>query len=502
MLLLRLPNLAEPYWYGDEAIYLTIGVAMRNGATLYKEIIDHKTPLIYFLAMVPGQVWFRLLNIIWMGLTTTFFYQIACKLLDKRWVYLSSFAFVLFTSAPWLEGNIPNGELFVMGFILAGLWLFSQTEIFSMLQQNTITAREWKWTKKDPQLIVGAGVLAGLGVLTKVPGLLDVVALGSLLFFVAWSHTTVKNWRRALAWFLTSAGAFVLGFFIPIVLSVIYYWARGAFADYAQFGLLYNIYYSGNWSLPFDQPWLVALFSLPAKAGMVGLVLLISIIWSRWRPHQNTAAWVYFWMFAALFAATLSNRPYPHYLLQVIPPAALALGILFEKKSHLISRILMLDGIAALFLIMVLLDFGLYSSWSYYRRYMQLGTGQISPAEYRASFDSLVSQNEEIARQIVTNTSPNEKIFVWGTNPMLYAQTQRAPATRFTVAFHIHDLKQYDQTLEEITTEHPRYIVVMKKESPLPGLNEFLNMYYMHSAETTDMILYRHTTLSSLDLLQ
>ncbi|MBD3279784.1 MAG: hypothetical protein GF390_03690, partial [Candidatus Pacebacteria bacterium] len=27
--ILRLPNFFEPYWYGDEAIYLTIGNALR-----------------------------------------------------------------------------------------------------------------------------------------------------------------------------------------------------------------------------------------------------------------------------------------------------------------------------------------------------------------------------------------------------------------------------------------------------------------------------------------
>ena len=28
---LRVPSLFEPYWYGDEGIYLTIGRAMRSG---------------------------------------------------------------------------------------------------------------------------------------------------------------------------------------------------------------------------------------------------------------------------------------------------------------------------------------------------------------------------------------------------------------------------------------------------------------------------------------
>ena len=45
--ILRIPSFFEPYFYGDEMIYLAIGNALRDGVELYKEIFDHKTPLIY-----------------------------------------------------------------------------------------------------------------------------------------------------------------------------------------------------------------------------------------------------------------------------------------------------------------------------------------------------------------------------------------------------------------------------------------------------------------------
>jgi hypothetical protein len=64
IIVLRLPNFFEPYWYGDEAIYLTLGTALREGGQLYTTIIDHKTPLIYYLAMVPNQFYFRILNLV------------------------------------------------------------------------------------------------------------------------------------------------------------------------------------------------------------------------------------------------------------------------------------------------------------------------------------------------------------------------------------------------------------------------------------------------------
>jgi len=103
---LRLPSLAEPYWYGDEAIYLTIGNALRHGQRLYAEIVDHKTPFIYYLAMMPNQFSFRLLMLGWMLASTTFFYRLAENFFaSSKAVWLSTLLFVLLTSWSSLEGK-------------------------------------------------------------------------------------------------------------------------------------------------------------------------------------------------------------------------------------------------------------------------------------------------------------------------------------------------------------------------------------------------------------
>src|SRR5690349_21587105 len=93
VLVLRIPGLAEPYWYGDEAIYLTIGQAMRHGERLYLQIVDHKTPIIYYLAMVGTQFWFRILMIISMLVAAGVFYWLTRKIFKSFWVALISTLF-------------------------------------------------------------------------------------------------------------------------------------------------------------------------------------------------------------------------------------------------------------------------------------------------------------------------------------------------------------------------------------------------------------------------
>ena len=44
VVLLRVPSLFEPYWYGDEGIYLTVGRSLRHGLALYRDVHDNKPP--------------------------------------------------------------------------------------------------------------------------------------------------------------------------------------------------------------------------------------------------------------------------------------------------------------------------------------------------------------------------------------------------------------------------------------------------------------------------
>ena len=207
VVLLRIPNLFEPNWYGDEGIYLTIGNSLKTGEKLYQDIIDHKTPIIYYLSMVGDHRIFRLLNIFWMLVATIAFHHLAKKIIKPyAFALLSSLLFVLATTLPLFEGNIPNGELFVMGFILAGGYLLTETNLFKLaLASKTEEVLKLKTTGKDLGLLLGAGVLFGLGILTKVPGLFDALAF----FTPSWFLLT-NNFS------LNSSVIFFLGVFIWI----------------------------------------------------------------------------------------------------------------------------------------------------------------------------------------------------------------------------------------------------------------------------------------------
>ena len=493
---LRIPNFFEPYWYGDEAIYLTVGTGIRQGLRLYTEIVDHKTPLIYYFAAVPSQFWFRVLNLFWMMAATVLFFWVAKKLFKKaKLAFASSLIFVLLTTLPWLEGNIPNGELFVLGFVMAGLWLLTKTQLWQQFFRHQLD-KALAATKKESKLLVGAGALFGLGVLTKVPALLD---FGAVLLIGWFAMTQLAlgqktTWKKRLKLgrqFLAKTGWLTLGLFIPIGLSVIYFVSQGSGQDYLQFGLLYNIYYSGNWQLELHNPLLQFLFTLPGKTlALAGVITLLSFARKYTARFQLIAGW----FMLALFATLLSNRPYPHYFIQVVPAFSLLLAELWlifqhrtaQKKAMLMTAAGLLIAVMA---VLPLLKVRPYPAGEYYGKFYQLMTKQITTAEYDHSFNPLVKNNYEAAEMI--RGLDGERMFIWGTNPMLYALTQATPTSRFTVAFHIKDLQDQANTLQQIIAEEPTIIVVMNDEpDELPGLQAYLDARYYPNRQFDTMTVY------------
>ncbi len=485
---LRLPNFFEPYWYGDEGIYLTLGTAMRQGERLYLEIIDHKTPLIYYLAMVPTQFWFRVLLFVVMCAATVLFYLLASKIFRSRWaVNISMWVFVLLTTLPAFEGNIPNGELFVMFFILAGSYFFSRTTIF----QEFFT-KQRKLANDTRSLFLG-GVLFSLAILTKVPAVLDVAAFFAIYWFVFLADIptfmrSTQKWR--------SVAALTAGVLTPILFSILYFVLRGSGKAYLDYGLLYNFRYADSWKLDFHNSVLNTLFTLKGK--LLVLIIWVGLISLSRRFLSPTFTFLATWFGFALFATLLSNRPYPHYYLQVFPPFSLLCGYLVQVwsvrwKQPMMQRVMHTVGIslsiAAFLAVLSLLQVGLYPTASYYARFAQLLTGQISATAYQNSFNPLMADNYAAAK-IIRSTN-EKKMFIWGTNPMLYALAQKAPVGRFTVAFHIKDFHAEAETLQAITKSAPKFIVVMNEESELPGLNMYLQGHYIPNITFEHFVLWK-----------
>lgn len=501
LVLLRVPNLVEPYWYGDEGIYLTLGQSMNKGVLLYEEIIDHKTPIIYFLAQTHTQLNFRLLLIGWMLVTTTAFYYIAKTLFKDKLTptFISTIVFVLATTLPAFEGNIPNGELFVMGFVLVGMLLLIKTEYVQQLLHPKAKTTSSPWYQ-----YLLSGSFLSLGVLTKVPAVFDVAAVIGFGYFAITNaaltgKTTVakvveKLKTNTAIWFWLG-----VGLLLPILASIVYFVSKGAGQAYLDFGLLYNFRYAGSWQLPFSNPLLLFFFTLPGK---VVATAVLTLVLTFGRKYISPAyQFMVFWFGLALFASLLSNRPYPHYYLQIAPALSLVLaGSLYEAfralftqaartSRNILGPLLSFVSITLFVVIVLLIDVHPYPTVSYYRNFLELARGNISAQEYNQRFD--VHMKDNYAAVEVMEQCPDDHLFIWGTNPMLYALADRIPTGRFTVSFHIKDFNAFDETYNDLVEDAPSFIVVMNSEDA-----EFPQFYdYLESEYSQTPVSFDHFTL-------
>ena len=474
--LLKIPSLFEPYWYGDEGIYLTLGMAVRHGLTLYRDIHDNKPPLLYLVAAVANtQFWFKFILMVWHLFSTAAFFYLSSKLFPgkPKAALLATVLFVVMTLL--LEGNIANGEIFmILPVILGVLAAFLAGKIQPTIKKN--------------YLFFLSGAMFALGFLFKVPAVFDFIAI--FVFVAVLSAKTLQEIIKKI--FNIRTVILAIGFVLPIIISMVFYWSQGAIKPYVNSALLQNVGYLGSWSTGNHSS-----LSAITKSGLSWRTLAVAILtlglWvakNRFRlPRESVLIMI--WFIFALYGALLSERPYPHYLIQPAVPAALLIAnLIFEKKKELRLGFLVLGLVGVISYYKI--KFWQYPVLSYYQNFSSWLIQRQTTQNYFSFFGKQVNRTYEVAKYLQLNTDKSDYIFVWGDEPYIYALADRLPPGRFTVAYHVVDFNGYEETIEAIKSRKPKIIVVMEDEiRPFPQLFAILTGDYMRTEKIDGAIIYR-----------
>jgi hypothetical protein len=206
---LRLPSLFEPYWYGDEGIYLALGQGLRAGLNLYSQIHDNKPPILYYLAALGQTVFgFRLLLALVMVPTLYLFHRLASKFLSPLQAKAAFFLFLILSSIPLLEGNIANAEVFMLLPTILGVYLFL----------NPVNSVYFLYS----------GLVLGLALAIKIPVAVEIGAL------FLWQLLNLKNIKT----FLVQMTIFAFGSLLPVSLFAVFYAFQGSLDNYLFAALL------------------------------------------------------------------------------------------------------------------------------------------------------------------------------------------------------------------------------------------------------------------------
>lgn len=452
VLILRIPSFFEPYYYGDEMVYLTLGQGVRQGMTLYKDIHDNKPPLLYLTAAAAENLfWFKVILAFWSLVTVAFFYKLSTKLFqdNTKAQIVSTSVFAILTTIPLFEGNIVNSELFMIGFTIIALY---------MLLSESLGVKK----------VYFAGFLFGLGTLFKIPAAFDVPVIVFYWFIV----NDFKDWGKVIK----NTVVLALGFATPIVATFVYYFFKGALPDYIKAAFLQNVGYLSSYR-PGDvqKPFYIRNAPLLTRAAIVlagsALVFLFR------KKISKKFILLTIWILFGLFAVTLSERPYPHYFIQVIAPISFLVGMLFAEKNF--EQSLVIIPLALSFLVPVYYKFYYYQTAGYYLKFIEFASGHISKTQYFQTFGSTVNRNYQIADFLVNSSLPNDKVFMWDPDSaVVYALSRRLPPIKYVANYHITDYSSLADVAKELAADPPRFII-LTSGNPYPGIYPLLSKKYL-----------------------
>lgn len=458
--LLRFPSLFEPYWYGDEGIYLVIGDALRNGRDLYSGIWDHKPPLLYLIYQFFGQNLFSikfLSLILGIGAVLVFFSFSKIVLKSKKYSILSTLFFVILFGLPTLEGNIANAENFILLPILLGFYvLFKRAPI----EINNFSDQLKKLKFKT---IFLSGLFFGIAFLTKIVGAFDFAALIFFLFLI--TSEEQKNILLSLKYFWRDSSFLLiplfLGFLLPTFLYTIFSIFQGNFTAFITSAYLDNTAYVGVQNNFFIPQGFLILKSLI-------LIIILTAIYFKRKIFSRPLLFSICWFTFSIYNIFFSQRPYGHYLILVLPSIILLFFLAFNNH-HFKKKIIIFVLITCVILVSTFNLFLAKKTLSYYGNFFKFVTGQKSTQSYLSYFDRNTPRDYIITTFIKSHTKKNETVFIWGESAQVYFMSGKVPPGKYTVSYHINSFKGADRKTEQaIRNSNVKYIIIMRSSDVLP----------------------------------
>lgn len=468
LLLLRIPSFFEPYYYGDEMIYLAIGEGVRQGIPLYLGLHDNKPPLLYLTAAISGNLFvFKVILAFWNLITVYGFWKLVNYLFPKntKLQNISTIIFGLFTTLPLFEGNIVNAELFMIAPIIFAFWIL-------LSKQNNIK-----------NLII-SGMLFSLGALYKIPAAFDV--LGIIAYWIIFTKLSIASIKE----FIRKSFFLSLGFVIPIGITFIWFYFAGSLKEYFVAAFLQNFGYVSSWRpSTSDLTFLQKNGPLLIRAGI--MLFGFFVLFLSKKKLTKEFVLISAWLLATLFAVTLSERPYPHYFVQSLAPISILVGMLLSLKN--IEQSLTIIPLTIAFFVPFYYKFWYYPTISYYQRFIEFSTGQISKETYFNKFSPNINGVYGISDFLSKSSSKNDKVFVWGNDSAgIYALSRRLPPIKYVADYHIIDFSNKKSIIDMLSKSLPKFIIISNNSFPFPELNVFVskNYYIISEVDSSQVWLY------------
>jgi 4-amino-4-deoxy-L-arabinose transferase-like glycosyltransferase len=410
---LRIVSLARPCLSDDEATYCVVAREMLHGRVLYRDVVDHKPPLIYLTYAATqalggrdhGMLLLHLLTILVVWATALLLGRIAARAQsppDGHTSFAAGLLFVVFTTTLLdFDALAANCELYMLLPLVASVLLYLRG--FAAPRSGALAA---------------AGLLVGVAMLYKYQAAVQLPLYAVHLGFV---H------RRRLARLGGAWLALAGGLAVPLAICIGLMRRAGALGD-ALFWFSFNSAYIRQ-GLNLSEVAARAVRRVPYGV-LPALFLWIlgmraaAAAWRR-RRQDPVALFVVWWCAASALATTAGGRFFGHYFHQVTAPLAVlaapeAVRVWGARRKATLAAV----GLPAVVFLLI----GLFHA----RAARAVG---LAEPDYPT-----------IARFIRARSLPTDELVVWGNVPVLYFEAQRPLGSRFLFSNYLTGLSPATRT--------------------------------------------------------
>jgi 4-amino-4-deoxy-L-arabinose transferase-like glycosyltransferase len=413
VVILRGPTLLSWMPLTDEDYYSTIASDILDGGKVYHTAVDTKPPGIYYIYAGVFRVAGRnnllavhLLAIFVVAATALVVRRIGARVGDEWAGAWSGIGYAMFVHA-YLPGDTlaANTEIFASLLLSLSILAFLQGE----------KKASWSW-------MFLSGILVGAATLIRQPSAVNVAVMLACLVY-AWLISRIQT----LGNIVRAGSGIVAGFVAPIAGLALYYESQGNLHDAYLWAWAFAIrYVESETTFLYVLKRLVTVHLAVILAwgllwyfGVREVVETLRSFWQR-RAVSPEAVLLISWLGVTYLTIFIGWRFPGHYHLTVLPPLSILAGQAFSRfvaqqrsSPHPHWRFVQIGIIGAAvvpILVFFIMAFGLRTQ-----------TLNFLP----------------IVQRIVEETSPNDRIFVWGSHPRLYSLSGRRLATRFVSCTHL-----------------------------------------------------------------
>jgi len=470
----------------DSGVFLYVGWRFLNGEIPYRDVWDHKPPLIYFvdalgLSLTPDSLWgVWLLQIVFIFFTLLLVY----KLLDRAFGISAALVGTLVLTSGLLtileKGNVT--EEYALVFQAWCFWLF----VVAWKEDFPILSSFW------------IGVLGGLAFNFKQTtiGILVTYALALLLIRLFQRKFPFRDFLALLA-----------GWLVPSVLVVVFLASQNALTDFWTQAFLYNFVYIGTHEgirrlipvffkgfLYLQNGWVLYLAVFGWLAGII----------YAWLKRQHFAEIEPLILIALIdfpieiIFITISGRSILHYYLTPLPVMAIMVGTLVGTVPFLLGSITRANP-------------QILQRWSPVAILGFVLLAQIGQIAFYPQYVRVLSDNDyaPVIDYVARNTGKDDQVLLIGAESVVNFLARRKAPTRYVYQYPLALLgrrpmfeEYFNQILENKPTliidtrGRPRlddklYTPLQKRSQVVRDGVKYLGEHYQPVAQFEEWVVYR-----------